>query len=113
MASKPYKKPIIPNTKIMAATISPASTALWGIQGSSVENFQSRSVSTKMDKKEAVNFEGEVIGFAFYGKSAEHSIDLVGTQATTYALGAVGSAPRLRSPPRLLRVEIPPLEEGK
>lgn len=45
-------------------------------------------MATKFDKKEAFDQNGETIGWAFYGKMAEHSIELLGTDASTYSLGA-------------------------
>jgi hypothetical protein len=70
--------------------IFPASSAVFGVSGSAT--FQSKSVSTKFDKKEAFDQNGETIGWAFYGKMAEHSIELLGTDATTYAMGAMNGA---------------------
>jgi hypothetical protein len=71
--------------------IFPASSAVFGVSGS--PTFQSKSISTKFDKKEAFDQSGETIGWAFYGKMAEHTVELLGTDATTYAMGAVGAAP--------------------
>lgn len=77
----------------MAAVVQPAATVKFGITGVGTDNFQSKSISTKFDKKEGLNNQGEVIAWAFYGKMAEHSIELLGTNAISYALGAVIVAP--------------------
>lgn len=79
----------------MPATVLPAAAALFGIQGSGadVENIQSKTVTTKFDMKEAIDYQGEVVGWAFFGKMAEHSIDMLGTDASTYDLGVTITAP--------------------
>ena len=77
----------------MPATVFPANSSVFGISGSGTTKFQSRSVATKLDKKEATDSQGEVIGWAFYGKMADHSIEILGTDATAYALGAAATAP--------------------
>jgi hypothetical protein len=79
----------------MAALITPTSTALFGIAGGAdTYEWQSLSVSTKFDKKEVMNNQGETIGWAFYGKMAEHSIELAGKiDVDTFAVGGDATAP--------------------
>jgi len=73
------------------STVTPANAAAFGVNGTNT--FQSKSISVKSDKKEAFDSQGETVGWASYGAMAEHSIELLGTDATTYALGAATSSP--------------------
>ena len=51
--------------------------------------LQSSSVTTKMDKKTARGITGAEIAVAYYGKMAEHSIELLDiTELDSYALTA-------------------------
>lgn len=75
------------------ATIVPSGTgAVYGISGTN-DLIQSKSIATKFDKKEALNKESEVIGWAFFGENAEHSIEVLGTGASVGSVGAVATAP--------------------
>ena len=76
----------------MSVAIQPTAAASFGV-ASGPDTFQSRSVALNVDKKVAKGRSGETIGFAFYGKKAEHSIEALGSGATAYALGAVAAAP--------------------
>ena len=66
---------------------------MFGISGTGTSNYQSRTVSQTYDKREATDSQGEVIGLAFSGLKAEHSIEMLGAGAAALALGAAASAP--------------------
>ena len=77
----------------MAATV--IGDALFGVQNTGGEDsFQSRSIEAKMDKKIATDKNGEDCGWTYYGKMAEHTLELLSEIAlASYAVGVAGSAP--------------------
>jgi hypothetical protein len=74
-------------------TIVPTNAADFAVSGTE-DTLQSRSVTAKVDKKELLNKDGEVIGKSLYGKMADHTIEMANiTALAAYSLGAAASAP--------------------
>ena len=76
----------------MPQTVYPANSAVFGVSGTNVL-VQSKSVSTKIDKKDGRNQDGNVIAYAFYGKMAEHSLEILGVEKADTDTVASTAAP--------------------
>jgi hypothetical protein len=74
------------------ATVIPTAAAIFGINVAPVTS-QTRTISTKMDRKDALNNVGDFIGIAFHGKMAEHSIELLSDDLSAYTIGATATVP--------------------
>ena len=77
------------------ATIAP-NVGVFGATGGALNDvtIQSRSVSTKMEKKTATGSNGEIIAVAFYGAIAEHKLELLNAGALkSLALIATSTKP--------------------
>jgi hypothetical protein len=70
----------------------PSNAAIFGVSGTNVL-VQSKSISTKIDKKDARDQDGNVIGYAYYGVMAEHSIDILGVAQADTDTVASATAP--------------------
>lgn len=75
----------------MAVLLKPDNAAKFGIQGSVPDGFQSKTITTKYDRKDATGASGETIAWALHGKMAEHRVEVLGTSATDYTLGVATS----------------------
>lgn len=75
-----------------APTVFPSGAATFGASGSNVL-LQSKSVNMKMDKKDGRDQNGNVIAYAYYGISAEHSLEILGVGDADTDTVASGSAP--------------------
>ena len=80
------------------ATTFLSNTYAFGAGGGPITDvtLQSRSVTTRMDKKTATGSDGEIIAVAFYGKIAEHKVELLNTAVITdLTCEATGTKPSI------------------
>lgn len=77
----------------MPQTVIPTSAAVFGVAGGSNTLINSKTVSTKMDKKDGRDMDGNVIAYAFYGKMADHSLEILGKEHADQAVAAVSTFP--------------------
>lgn len=76
----------------MPQTVFPVNAAIFGVSGTNVL-VQSKSISTKVDKKDGRDQDGNVIAYAYYGSMAEHSIDILGVAQADVDTVASATAP--------------------
>lgn len=76
----------------MPQQVYPSGAAVFGVSGSNTL-VQSKTISTKIDKKDGRDQDGNVIAYAYYGKMAEHSIEILGVAEADTDTVASASAP--------------------
>lgn len=77
----------------MPQTVYPTNAAVFGAAGGANTLLQTKSVSTKMDKKDGRDMDGNVIAYAYYGKMAEHSLNILGIEKANQDTVASSTAP--------------------